>query len=160
MWYNQYKWGELMELILIVVVVIMLCLSLGINAELILVGMTALLALFLVAMFLLFAYSIFRMLTAEKTVANFLRIDKNPNGKFDVAYYKIENEEYSCAFPSEIVMKKKLYSGDKQYKVRINKKTKRIYDKNASITCITGFVFSSLMMGLVVFLIKSLNILN
>lgn len=131
-----------MEVILTIVIVVVLCVCLGVEAEVLMIGGACLAVLILLAMFALFTYSIIRVAVSKKYKADFSRIDKNPKGQFNVAYYKIEDSEYPCAFPSEPIMKKRIYNTEKKYTVRLDKRSRNVYDRHASLTCIIGFVFS------------------
>ncbi len=144
-----------MEIILTIVIIIVLCVCLGVDIELLALGAVVLALLMIAAMFILFAYSIIRVVVSKKYEADFLRIDKNPKGRFNVAYYKIEDSEYPCAFPSEVLMKKHIYNPKKEYTVRLDKRMKNVYDRYAELTCVIGFVFSFAAVSFIVLLALS-----
>lgn len=134
-----------MEVIITIAAIIVLMLFIGFKLETILMCGLVVIALFIVLMFLLFSYSLFRMITGKKVEAKFTKIDKISKRKFDAAYYEYDGEEYPCAFPSEPIMRKKIYSDVKNHIVRFNKKTKCVYDRYASLTCVIGFIFSAVL---------------
>lgn len=140
----------MVEVILTIVIVVVLCVCLGVDAEVLMIGGVCLAGLMLLAMFALFTYSIIRFAASKKCEAEFSRIDKNPKGQFNVAYYKIEGREYPCVFPSEPIMKKIIYNSEKKYTVRLDKRSQNVYDRHASLTCIIGFVFSFAAVMLIV----------
>lgn len=133
-----------MELILTIAVIIVLLLLLGFEVVEILLLAMNFIVLGVFVMFIMFSYSFFRMVTAEKTDAVFTRIARPPKRGFEVAYYMCSGTEYPCAFPSEPLMRKRIYAPEKTYRVRLNRRTNRIYDKYAEMTCIIGFVFCGL----------------
>lgn len=68
-----------------------------------------------------FTVSLVRLLLSEKAEAKFSRIDKRPNGKFRVAYYMVNGQEYPNIFPEEGVFRSKLYKTGRIYTVRIDR---------------------------------------
>lgn len=144
-----------MEVILTIVIIIVLCVCLGVEIELLALGAVILALLMIAAMFILFAYSIIRLAVSKKHEAEFTKIDKSPRSRFDTAYYKVDGVEYPCAFPSEVLMKKRIYNSEKKYTVRLDKRMKNVYDRYAELTCVIGFVFSFAAVAFIVLLVLS-----
>lgn len=133
-----------MELLITVVVIVVFMLLLGFEVFEIALFAAALIVLGGFLVFIMFSYSLFRMVTAEKVDAVFTKTAKAQKRDFEAAHYKCSGIEYPCAFPSEPLMRKRIYTPDKIYKVRLNRRTKRVYDRYAMATCIIGFVFCGL----------------
>lgn len=93
--------GVCVEAVLFIIVVTVLCLCLGVDAAYIVFGILCLLALGVILMFILFAYSLICMLFSQKTKAEFVRIDKN--GKINSAFYLIDGVEYPCMFQAKLL---------------------------------------------------------
>lgn len=144
-----------MEIVLVLCIIAVLLLIMGFDISIIIACGALLLAVGAVLMFLLFAYSLFNMLTAKRVGTAFVKIDRSPNGRFNVAYYEYAGREYPCAFPSEPLMRKRIYAEDKTHTVLLNKRTVRVYDLYASITCILGFAFSGLLTAGIILLALS-----
>lgn len=130
-----------MEFLITVAVVVVLMLLLGFGVFEIALLAAALTVIGGFFVFVMFSYSLFRMVTAEKVDAVFTKTAKPPKRNFEAAHYKCRGVEYPCAFPGEPLMRKRIYTPDKTYKVSLNRRTKRVYDRYAKITCIIGFVF-------------------
>ncbi len=145
-----------MEILLAIIIIIVICKILGVsNFVLILCGL-GIIELIIIAMFLFFIYHTLHLFFTKKHNANFVKIDKPKKGKFKVAYYEIENEEYPCVFPMEASFSSS-YREDKTYSVRYSKLLKKVYDKWAVITCIVGLIFSVLAVALTFGIIKNLD---
>lgn len=129
-----------MESILILLIVLIIMFILGVDTGIIIGTVLAAAGLLLVGMFLLFAVSGIIMAGSEKTTAHFSGIDKSPLGRFDCAYYSIDGKEYPNAFPSEPVMKDKLYPADRELSVRFFRKKGYVFDKTAGVIIIVGII--------------------
>lgn len=134
-----------MEIVLIIIIIAAVCICFGVPTELIIFGVICIIGLALAAMFFLFAYSFVCLLFSRKCDARFVRIEKK--GKFSSAVYIVDGAEYFCIFPCEAIFRKRIYNPEKPYTVRLNKRIKRVFDRNALITCITGFLFSAVSSG-------------
>lgn len=131
-----------MEIIIGLIVIIIICKILGVsNFVLILCGL-GIIELVIIAMTIFFIYFTMHLFFTKKSDASFTKIDLPPKGKFKVAYYKINDEEYPCIFPKESGFSSKMYKTDKIYKVRFSKSLKKVYDKWAMTTCAVGLIFS------------------
>ena len=144
-----------MEIVLVLCVLAALMLIIGFDISTIIACGVFLLAAGIILMFLLFAFSLIAMLSAKMVMTDFVKIDKSPRGRFDVAYYKFDGKEYPCAFPSEPLMRRRIYAPDKAHRVRLNRRTGTVYDRYASITCVLGFVFSGLLTAGIIWLALS-----
>lgn len=145
-----------MEIILAIVIIVVICKILGVsNFVLILCGL-GIIELIIIAMFLFFVYHTLHLFFTKKHNANFIKIDKPKKGKFKVAYYEIDNEEYPCVFPMEASFSSS-YREDKIYLVRYSKLLKKVYDKWAVITCIVGLIFSVVAVAMTFSIIKNLD---
>ncbi len=132
-----------MEIIVVLAVIIVLCLVLGVSSELIMLGIMGLVELTIVFMALLFLWSCLMLVLSKSKKASFVKIDKAPKGRFSVAYYEIDGEEYPCVFPSEMILTDKMYRKDKLHTVMFNRRMKAVYDIWAILTSMIGFVCSS-----------------
>lgn len=142
-----------MEIMITIAVIIVFLLSLGFEIFEIAFLAMHLVVLGVFIMFIMFSYNLLRMVTAERVDASFTKTAKPPKRNFEVAHYKYNDIEYPCAFPSEPLMRRRIYTPEKTYKVRLNRCTKRIYDRYAAATCIIGFVFSGLITAPAVWLV-------
>lgn len=132
-----------MELIILIAVILVLCFILGVNLNYILFGIIIMGCILFGFAMIAFAYCIVRLMFTKSTKARFVRFGKVKDNRIQVAYYLVEEEEYPCIFPKEFVLENKLYSQDRIYKVRVDEKIKRVYDRYAITTCILGLLFSS-----------------
>lgn len=131
-----------MELIIVIAIIVVCCLILDVNLNYILFGVIILMCVLFALMAIGFTYCIVRLTMSKARKASFVRFDKAGNSKFQVAYYEIDGEEYPCMFPKEFIMEKKLYPIDKIYKVLLDVKAKKVYDRYAIATCISGLIIS------------------
>ena len=91
-----------------------------------------------------------RLLLSEKAEAKFSKIDKRPNGKFRVAYYMVNGQEYPNIFPEEGVFRSKLYKTGRIYTVRIDRSRRFVFDRFACATTAAGFVSGIILTALAV----------
>lgn len=143
-----------MEALVVLAVIIVLCLVLGVSVEMIMLGILALIELLIVLMALFFVYSCISLALSKSKKAVFTRIDKSPKGKFKVAYYSVDGEEYPCAFPSEMILTDKMYHTDRKITVMLNRRRGSVFDIWAILTSIIGLVCSNAAV------LMTLNILN
>lgn len=141
-----------MELIIVIAIILVCCLILNVNFNYILFGVIILMCVLFALMAIGFTYCVVRLTMSKAKEASFVRFDKGKNNKFQVACYEIDGEEYRCMFPKEFIMQKKLYPADRTYKVMLDMKSKKVYDRYAITTCILGLIISvSFSVGMVVF---------
>lgn len=142
-----------MEVILALIVIIVLLSILGVKGEMIVAGIIGLICLGILAMGLMFLYMCVRMVLAKKHKASFLRIDQAPKGKFKVAYYSIEGQEYPCVFPSEMILNDKMYRPDRSYTVLFSRRMGKVFDIWTILTCVLGLICSGIMCAGIVYLL-------
>lgn len=128
-----------MEFVLALIIIIVLCKVLGISNEFLVLGGLILVELTIIAMLLLFVYFCLHLLFTKRKKASFIRSGKPEKGKFQVAYYLVDGEEYPCIFPKEAGL---TYKTDRCYNVYFSRKLKKVYDIWAILTCISGLFFS------------------
>ena len=131
----------MMEFVIVIVLILVCSMILGININYIISGAITLGYILIVFMTISFIYCMVRLVLSKRKEASFLRFDKSKKGRFQVAYYLVDGEEYPCIFPKEFVMENKLYSSDKVYNVMLDKKANRVYDRYAIATCFLGLIF-------------------
>ena len=132
----------MIELIIVVVILVVLFACMGAGLNLIIAGLALLIALMVTAMLVLFFYSLLRIAASEKSEAVFIRIEKSDKGAFSSAYYLVDGAEYPCVFPAETLLRDSVYKCDVPCRVMLDRKKQRVYDRNALITTVIGFVFS------------------
>ena len=148
-----------MEIIIGLIVIIIICKILGVSNFVLILGGLGIIELIIIAMTIFFIYFTMHLFFTKKSEASFTKIDLPPKGKFKVAYYKINDEEYPCIFPKESGIGSKVYKTDKIYKVRFSKSLKKVYDKWAMITCAVGLVFSIVAVITTFSIIKQLGLI-
>ncbi len=134
-----------MEFIVVCIIILVCCMILGVSLNYILYtvfGVVLLLSLFFT---LFFVFCIVCLLFSKRKEARFVRFDKLRDSKYQVAYYLVEGSEYPCVFPKEGIFSNKLYQQDRVYYVFLNKKLEKVLDRFATITCILGLVFWSIL---------------
>lgn len=141
-----------MEFLMGFIIIVVLLLIAGVSVQTIITGVFLLLCAVLAMIFIFFCFSIFRLAMSKKAEGEFVRIDKFPKAQFRVAYYNVKGAEYSCAFPAEPFLQRKFYPQDSVYKLRVLGKSGRVYDKYAVITCITGFLSSTALVSVLIYI--------
>ncbi len=134
-----------MEFLVVCIIILVCCMILGVNLDYILYavfGMVLLLSLFFT---LFFVFCNVCLLFSKRKEARFVRFDKLRDSKYQIAYYLAEGNEYPCVFPKEGIFSNKLYQQDRVYYVFFSKKLKKVFDRFATITCILGLVFWSIL---------------
>ena len=134
-----------MEFIAAILVIVVLCIILGVSTGLMIVFVAA-----------FFTVSLVRLLLSEKAEAKFSRIDKRPNGKFRVAYYMVNGQEYPNIFPEEGVFRSKLYKTGRIYTVRIDRSRRFVFDRFACATTAVGFVSGIILTALAVWALAAM----
>ena len=129
-----------MEFILVIAVIAVLCVIFQVSTDIIIMGIAILTGLVITAMTILFIYFFIRLLFSKKTKADFSRIDRLEKTKFRTAFYIVDGTEYPCVFPAESILINTLYKKDKKYNVWLDPRMKRVYDRFAFTTCVTGFL--------------------
>ena len=143
-----------MEVLIAIAVIFVLLFCLGISTEIIIkiaVGIVCLMILFMAVVFI---YASVIMICGKKVNGFFSGADNEDNGKIPYARYMIDGEEYRNLFPLETIVRKKIYTPDKEVKLILNKKAKRCMDKNAVVCCILGLTVSVILIVCICLLYK------
>lgn len=135
-----------MEAIAVIGVIIVIAIILGVKPIVLVAAAGIAVGLILLLMIVLFLFFFTRLITSHKAEAEFTRIDIKPNGRFKVAFYNINGEEYPNVFPEEGFLEDKLYKKERKYRVFLNKKG-YVFDRFAVATCIIGFSISLLILS-------------
>lgn len=108
--------------------------------ELVQIGMftLALLGVFIVLIGVFFAVCVVFLIMSRPASAVFVRFDEER--KFPVAVYKINGDDVPNMFPSEMIMRDKIYVPNKEIRLLYCKPRRAVIDKNALITMIAGSV--------------------
>ena len=133
-----------MEAVAVIAIIVVLCICLGVKLQTILVFASFLLAAAVGLLLLTFVVMNIILLFTKKKKGYFVRIGKDDRQRFDAAYYMVDGRECRCIFPSEPIMKSRIYSADKEYTLHVTK-SGRVFDKTAVRTCLTGLITSSLL---------------
>ncbi|MBR4452156.1 MAG: hypothetical protein IKS39_10005 [Clostridia bacterium] len=137
------------KLIAIAIVLILILIFTG-RVNILIVGVSILIAATAVFMTFFFVVNFFVFITFRPRDAEYLRIEGRFNDRWHNACYLVDGEEYLCIMPWEGIFIKQLYKKNKKCKVLFNKKIGRVYDKYAIATSALGLVFSiGLDIGLV-----------
>lgn len=129
-----------MEFVLVVLVIAVLCVIFRVSMDIIIAASLVFLGLVTVLFIGFFIVAVIRLLLSKKTKARFTKIDKRPNGRFNVAFYSADGQEYPNIFPEEAFFRDKLYKKDKDYTVWIDRSRKFVFDRFAFATTVTGFI--------------------
>lgn len=133
------------------VALLMLCLGFGFGDVAMLVmwilaGAVVLTALFFTAM-------LFLLVTSKPVKAEFVRLDDTK--RFPAAVYRVGDREFRNIFPSEMMMKKKLYVEGKRKRVLKSRIFGFVIDGNALATIIIGaLVFIPSACGTIIWMIN------
>lgn len=118
------------------VAVLMLCLGFGFGDVAIFLLWILAGAVVLTALF--FTAALFLLVTSKPEKAEFLRLDDTK--RFPAAVYRVDGQEFRNIFPSETMMRKKLYVEGKRKKVLKSRLFRFVIDGNALATIIIGAV--------------------
>lgn len=116
------------------VALLMLCLGFGLGDVAMLLMWILAGAVVLTALF--FAAALFLLVTSKPVKAEFVRLDDTK--RFPAAVYRIGDGEFRNIFPSETMMKKKLYVEGKRKKVLKSRLFRFVIDGNALATIVIG----------------------
>ena len=147
-----------MEFILALLIIIVICKIFGVSNEMLVFAGLVLIELTIIGMMLLFAYFCILILFTKRKSASFSRIDKAPKGNFKVAYYIIDDVEYPCIFPSEMILNDQMYRKDRTYHVFFSKKMKKVSDIYTVITCVVGLIFSAFAVYLTLQIVSLISV--
>ena len=139
-----------MSAILALLIIFLIMWILGVDIHIIfgiILGIMGLVVLVTMIFFIVFRI---KLIGAKRVKAQFVRFGQNKWGRYDVAFYKIDDKEYENVFPCEFAMRDVLYRTDRETKVCLTKKG-LVYDLNAEICCRAGFVISLMVIAAVVY---------
>ncbi|MBQ3842849.1 MAG: hypothetical protein II820_09180 [Ruminiclostridium sp.] len=137
-----------MEFVLGIVIIVILLLILGFGIDVIIFGFIVLITLATASSALFFVYFTVRLLISKKTQGTFTRVAKQEKWKYESAFYDIGDEELPNVFPAEFVMRDKIYHTDRTVKLRLDRRGKFVYDRNARMTILFGLPLCSALCGL------------
>ena len=132
-----------MEFVIIAAVVLVLALCLGADIAIVPIMLTVFLIVLLLVIFGFFIYSAVRLAGTKSMKGKFVRIGRAEGKKFDIAFYKIGENEFPNVFPCEVVMRSKIYIPDKVCKLRFDSRNNEVFDLNAVCCVILGLILSS-----------------
>lgn len=142
-----------MEFLMVLIIVIILCLILNVSLNYILTGILILIGVGAVLFAVSFLYCFVVLLRSKRIEAEFVRIGPAKGDRFQVAFYRVEGEEYPCMFPRETILVDKLYRKDKPCRVMWNSRKGKVFDRYACITCVLGLVVSVVLSVGIVFVL-------
>ena len=145
-----------MEILAAAAVIVVILLILGFSVGAIITGFLYVLSGLLLLSELFFAVCFVRLIAAKRVDAEFTRIDKRAGARYESAFYKTAEGEFSNIFPCEVVMRDKFYKKDKKIKVRLDRFTgagRRVMDINASVTICLGLVLCAPVPATAIYLI-------
>ncbi|MDE6728285.1 MAG: hypothetical protein K2J80_10165 [Oscillospiraceae bacterium] len=118
----------------ILIAVIMLCMGF----KLVQIGMftLVLMGVLVVLIGVFFAVCLVFIAMSRRKTAVFTAFDENH--RFSVAVYRIDGEEVPNMFPSEMIMRNKLYVPEKEIRLLYCKPRRAAIDGNALVTMIAG----------------------
>lgn len=127
-----------MEFIIGYVLIALILLFMGF--ELVQIGMftLALIGVFIVLIGAFFLVCAVFLIMSRPASAVFVRFDEER--KYPVAVYRINGEDVLNMFPSEMIMRDKIYVPNKEIRLLYCKPRRAAIDKNALITMIAGSV--------------------
>lgn len=142
-----------MEFALILIVIAIAVSLLTGNVGILLFGMSGLILLTSGFLVVIFSICLVFLLTSKWKDATFAGIDlPSEKSKFKVAFYEVDGEEIPCLFPEEGVFRNKLYREDRTYRVLVNRRLGKVFDRYAIITCVMGLtcglLFGTVMIAL------------
>lgn len=114
-------------------------------------GLSLLLVLISMGVFVFFVYSLVLFVKSQKKNAIFLNFTTNKKYKFKTAVYLIDDEPYENIFPAENVIFKSYYKENNAVKVYTITSKNKVFDKMAVITTISGVVSGALLVAFTVF---------
>ncbi len=133
-----------MEFVIAIVALVALCLCLGVDLSVIMLGVIGLLGLVMSAITVFFIACGVMLIGSERKSASFVRIDKNPKGRYEAPYYLVDGAELASFFPAEIVLRNLFYRKGKKANVRICRGRGLLFDRYALITVIVGIILGGL----------------
>ncbi len=143
-----------MQYIIILAVIVVIMIILGVSTQLIanISAWMILLACALLCFMMCIFFMVFlaRLLCAKKTSGYFAGAKKKDKARFDTAYYIVGESEIKNIFPYESSLKSLFYKEGREVTLRLSKDGKRVFDLNARVTIISGFLLSVIMTGVLI----------
>lgn len=127
-----------MEFVITAALVLFLLYLLGLKLGAVIAIIMAAICVFVVAVAVFFLWCAARLAFSRNRRGIFCGVEKN--GKFEHAIYIVDGEEYMCVFPSEKLLREKVYKADKPVRVWLLPKG-RLFDTGAFVTIVAGTVF-------------------
>lgn len=125
-----------MEYIIVLALLSIIFFCLGFSLGDVLMMLAVILCIGIVFVGAFFLFSLVVLIASRKVTASFVKMDDE--GRYPCAVYKIGDSELKNLFPSEMIMKDKLYVPDKEIKIRRCSFFKAALDKNAVMTIVFG----------------------
>lgn len=129
-----------MEIIVGIFIIVLLLLLCGADWGFIALLGFAALALVLLVISGFFVYALVLVLRSEKVSGAFTEIKKRDGG-FPQAWYSVGGEEFPNMFPCEVLLQSRIYVKDKQVPLRLLRKKRLVFDKNALGAVAVGVLF-------------------
>ena len=127
-----------MEYILGIGIIVIILLILGFGADVIIFGFIVLITLAAASSGLFFVYFTVRLMLSRRAKGTFTRVAKPESGTFESAYYDIGDSELPKVCPAEFVMRDRIYHTDRTVSLRLDRRGKFVYDRNARLTILFG----------------------
>ena len=125
-----------MEFLIVFAMFVIIMLLLGLGAWEIIMLATNVITVLILLTGAFFALSLIMLIFSRKKRGVFTRI--NDEGRFPVAVYEIDGEEFRNVFPCEMVMRGKLYVPEKAVTLFLCRFRRLVIDRNALVTIIAG----------------------
>lgn len=141
-----------MEYIIVLALLSIIFFCLGLSLGDVLMMLAVLLCAGIVFVGAFFLFSLVVLASSRKVTASFLKM--NDEGRYPCAVYKVGDSELKNLFPSEMIMKDKLYVPEKEIKIRRCVLFNAALDKNAVMTIVVGSAVFIPLSAAVIFAMK------
>ncbi|MCH5204498.1 MAG: hypothetical protein J1F03_07100 [Oscillospiraceae bacterium] len=141
-----------MEYIIVLALLSIIFFCLGLSLGDVLMMLAVLLCAGIVFVGAFFLFSLVVLALSRKVTASFLKM--NDEGRYPCAVYKVGDSELKNLFPSEMIMKDKLYVPEKEIKIRRCVLFNAALDKNAVMTIVVGSAVFIPLSAAVIFAMK------
>lgn len=137
-------------IVLALLAIIFFCLGFSIGDVAIMLGVVLCVGIVFVGAFFLFSLVV--LISSRKVTARFVKM--NDEGRYPCAVYKVGESELKNLFPSEMIMKDKLYVPEKEIVIRRCLLFRAALDKNAVMTIVFGSAVFIPLSAAVIFAMK------
>lgn len=137
-------------IVLALVAIIMFCMGFGIGDVITMLVVVLCVGIVFVGAFFLFSLVV--LIASKKVTASFVKM--NDEGRYPCAVYRVGDRELKNLFPSEMIMRDKLYVPDKEIKIRSCALFRAALDKNAVMTIVFGSAVFIPLSLIVIFAMK------